>query len=1158
MNAQTSVMWVATLNCKGLHLSNKSDLLKILIKKENPDILLLQETHVDSLKFGKLIEKKIGGKFFWSFGTNNARGVGVYIKTSLDFVFYKFITDPFGRFIVIDAKIQGREFRLINVYAPNNQADRKQFFRDIYPYFVTPKAIIFGGDLNCIKDVTIDKINGNPNMGTSGWNEISTLIKDSHLIDTYRHIFPNKRTVSWSDGVIGCLLDRIFISNDYASKIEKPMFVPTTLSDHDLFKFNVLPLLPSVDAGKGYWKFNNSLLDDADFKGKIRSKIIVALEEIDQNTDLMLWWDELKISLKKISINHSTFLNKERNKMYAALTQQYILAEKLGKLDNMQRVKNRLKEIDFLRLNGSKIRSRAYLLDNKEQPSTFFYRKELFKGKKKLIRKIVKDDNTVCDNNSSISASFVEFYSSLYKKEPVSPPPEEFLSKLPKLNTDHAEHLGGEIAADDIDFALKQMENNKSPGPDGLTKEFYTAFSKELIPILTNVFTSIYESGNLCQSQKLSYISLLCKNSNEPQFCKNYRPISLLNVDYKIIAKVLSNRLRLCLADIIHPDQTCSVPGRSIFDNCHLIRDIIADINSNTNDTGILLSTDQEKAFDRVDHSYLLLILKRFGFTDDFIRWISILYNNILSSVLVNNHVSDVFRVERSVRQGCPLSPLLYIICLEPVLQTIRVDPKIKGVPIPGTKDDCKTSAYADDCKFFVKNQESAEQILKHFDNYGKFSGAKLSKNKSEGMFLGRWRFRQDNPLGIKWVSQMTIFGIKFGEVTEDDIWYPLYKKIEKCLNLFQTRQLSMYGKAKLINTMVLSKLWYLTTVIPISKHYENLITRLMFNFIWGKIECIKRKTMYLPRKEGGIGLVNIQLKTQSLLLNQVMKVFIDRKSTWVNFGHTYLGIVLRRFTGYDFQNNRPHCVEGPPLYYNLCLKYIQNIVSRDENFVFKPGLTSKIFYQLLLKLENTQVHCVTTFPLIDFKEVFSNLCNKIIDPTTLNISFKLAHDVVPVAYRLFLWNFRNVLPFCKNCLTKRIEETVIHCFWDCPIIQITKRWLQKAIKRLCDLNLTSEIVRFGNLPKNTSRSDLALYFLSEFRYAVWISRCKVRLDNSQPQAEMIHKVFLSRINNRIVCDKNRLNTDNFITQWVLPGLAKFNSRGNMVVTLSTIDNFHV
>ena len=183
-------MWLATLNCKGLRLQNKLDMLHALTEKEHPDILFLQETHVDTLKFGKTIERKIGAKIFWSFGTTHARGVGVYFNTKLDFHLHKFVSDPFGRFIVIDAKIEDKEFRIINVYAPNNAAERKEFYIELYPHFVTSKAIIFGGDLNCLKDPSIDKLNGNPNNGTSGWNEISTILKDSHLTDVYRYKFP--------------------------------------------------------------------------------------------------------------------------------------------------------------------------------------------------------------------------------------------------------------------------------------------------------------------------------------------------------------------------------------------------------------------------------------------------------------------------------------------------------------------------------------------------------------------------------------------------------------------------------------------------------------------------------------------------------------------------------------------------------------------------------------------------------------------------------------------------------------------------------------------------------------------------------------------------------------------------------------------------------
>ena len=969
-------------------------------------------------------------------------------------------------------------------------------------------------------------------------------------------------SISWfGNPNVGCLLDRIFVSKNIVDNIEHVLFVPTCFSDHDLLKCKMSSFDTRVDVGKGYWKFNNALLDDVDFIGKIRACIFAAHENVDDSTDLTVWWDKLKMSFKTLAIRHSTYLAKEKNKMVSALTAQYVLAEKLGKLDNMQRVKEKLKELETKRLDGSKIRSRALLLDNKEQPSTFFYRKEMSKGKKKLITKIINDENIVCDNNNSISESFVDFYSNLYRKEPVVQPPLTYTTDLPTLDQLSTEHLGDAVDDKDIKLAISQMENNKTPGPDGLTKEFYSTFSKELVPILCIVFATIYEKGCLSQSQKLSYISLLCKKPDEPELCKNYRPISLLNVDYKILTKVLCSRLRLCLSEIIHPDQTCSVPGRSIFDNCHLIRDLINDVNSNPKDYGILLSTDQEKAFDRVDHTYMLRILRHFGFSENFVNWISILYKDISSAVIVNGHVSNSFPVQRSVRQGCPLSPLLYVICLEPVLHAIRNDTDIQGLHVPGVSAPCKLSAFADDCKFFLKNSTSAQRVISHFQTFGDFSGAKLNHGKCEAMFLGKLRNCKDFPLRLRWVNQMTIFGIKFGDVTEDDIWYSVYKKIEKTVNLFKTRPLSYYGKAKLVNVMALSKLWYIATVIPLSKHYVRLLNKLIFSFIWApsKMETVARKTMYLPRSEGGIGLVNISLKAQSLILAQVVKVFMDRQSTWIAYGHKYLGLVLRRFTGYLFCNNRPHCMEDPPSFYKLCLDYIQNILVKDANFVFKPGLTCKSLYTLLLNLEKTVPHCVSKWYYINFKNVFSNICHKIVDSNVINVSFKIAHDIIPVNDRLHSWNIYKVQPFCKSCLPKRTREDTIHCFWDCPTIQLAKIWIQKAFRLICNITLTAEIVRFGDLPAHISRKDLAIYFLSEFRYAVWVSRCKYTMDNHfKPTQDTVLQMFISRVNNRIIIDKCRLSQSEFDKQWILPGLAGFNKRGNLVVRLSSVNSFRL
>ena len=152
---------------------------------------------------------------------------------------------------------------------------------------------------------------------------------------------------------------------------------------------------------------------------------------------------------------------------------------------------------------------------------------------------------------------------------------------------------------------------------------------------------------------------------------------------------MLSLRLRRVIGEIVHQDQTCSVPGRSIQDNVHLIRNLIEYVNDK-NMPAAIISLDQSKAFDRVSHEYLFKVLHSFGFGAHFISLVKLLYSNIYSSVLVNCFVSDEFPIQCSVRQGCSLSPLLYVLCMEPFAHRIRRDPMIKGIPMPGTQEQCK------------------------------------------------------------------------------------------------------------------------------------------------------------------------------------------------------------------------------------------------------------------------------------------------------------------------------------------------------------------------------------------------------------------------------------------------------------------------------------
>ena len=894
-----SMLSIATINCNGLRTGHKINLLKTLIQREKVNIVFLQETHVHNLQLGNEIADTLEGKIIWSFSQPRGRGVGIYLSNTLCFNIHHFQFDPLGRFVVVDLEVDSTPLRLVNIYAPNIPSQRKEFYVDLYPLLLSSRPTILAGDFNCVPDVSIDKRGGNASRGTGGWTELSSLLSDHDLVDAYRSKFPNQVAVTWRGRGVSSRLDRIYLSSSLIPSVQSVQHVVNSVSDHDLVLMRMSPLSP-VSVGKGFWKFNTSLLKDPDFCGKINQVLHCASGEIPTDGSILTWWDGLKGDFKEIAIAHSKRIRQQHLAEYKALSAQYLASEKAGKPEQMKRLKDKLRELDSEQWAGAQIRSRAYLLDNREKPSRYFYRKELNQGKKKIIKAVINKEGRKCVTSNAIVHTFFDFYQALYSQEEVNPTVvEEFLCDLPKVKVDDAELLGEKVSQEEIETSMGQMENNKSPGPDGLPKEFYACFLSQLSPILLRVYDAMYELGTLSDSQKMSYITLLCKDEKHPELPKNYRPISLLNVDYKILTKLLCNRLRPLLADIVHPDQTCAVPGRSIIDSCNLIRDQLDFCNSR-NCPGIVLSIDQEKAFDRVNHQYMLSTLKAFGLGKKFVRWIATLYTDINSCVIVNQHISPPFAVERSVRQGCPLSPLIYVLCLEPALCKLRRDPAVSGLHVPGSREESKVAAFADDSKFLLSGDSSARAVLRCFDRFGQASGAKLNKTKTEGMFLGRWRSRRDSPLGISWVERMTVFGIPVGSVSPDDVWHPITKKIENTFRLFNCRLLSVYGRAKLVNVMILSKLWYVAIVVPPPPHYVRLVQKRAFDFLWSsRNEPVRRDTMYLSTEEGGVGIVNIKLKVQSLILMQVSKVVMNKDSPWVGFGHMYLGLKLARLNCY-------------------------------------------------------------------------------------------------------------------------------------------------------------------------------------------------------------------------------------------------------------------
>ena len=214
------------------------------------------------------------------------------------------------------------------------------------------------------------------------------------------------------------------------------------------------------------------------------------------------------------------------------------------------------------------------------------------------------EDGIVVSDLDGICNSWTDFYSSLFSAGNIdSDVQADLLSNVSSfLSADQASLCEGYLTVSEVDAALVGVTGGKSPGSDGLLMEFYVAFWDTLGPDLAQVLNASLDLGSLAPSQRIALISLIYKKVDR-LLHKNWRPISLLNVDYKLCARALAGRLLKVLKYVTHPDQTCSVPGRFIAENVAPLRDVVHYVNEN-NLPAAILALDQEKAFDRVDWDF--------------------------------------------------------------------------------------------------------------------------------------------------------------------------------------------------------------------------------------------------------------------------------------------------------------------------------------------------------------------------------------------------------------------------------------------------------------------------------------------------------------------------------------------------------------------------
>ena len=273
------------------------------------------------------------------------------------------------------------------------------------------------------------------------------------------------------------------------------------------------------------------------------------------------------------------------------------------------------------------------------------------------------------------------------------------------------------------------MPADKVPGTEGFPPEFIRKFYPELKSLVFQVVVDAAKNG-FSISVRMGIISLMEKEHRDLLQLKNWRPLSLLNTEYKLLSKILSNRIKKVLPTIIHVDQSGFQKGKSLTDN---IIDLIMalEICDREQIPILLISFDFEKAFDRVEWSVLFHIMKHFGFCEEYIDMIQSMFKGIESCTVNCGYASEYISISRSLRQGCPISANLFLLIVEVLGQKIRQNVELQGIFINNVHK--KHAQYVDDLWTLIKaTQKNLDTLMQIMDNFNDATGFKINYDKTQ------------------------------------------------------------------------------------------------------------------------------------------------------------------------------------------------------------------------------------------------------------------------------------------------------------------------------------------------------------------------------------------------------------------------------------------
>ena len=769
---------------------------------------------------------------------------------------------------------------------------------------------------------------------TDEWDKMMRKFK---LLDGWRLNYQNETQFTFTQEATGSMsrIDRIYVTeNSYIFMYSWSIQTSAELSDHDIISVNMLDRkLPFI--GKGMWRMNDEMVKNEVFRKKAKTVLLAAQERMNESKEkeenIQEIWEETKEKLKRmarrVTKTKKRLLNKEEKKNMKKLnncledfkSENEEIQKNAGK--QYQVIKSKIAQKRRVEMEKLNERARMNYAFKGERNTKYWFNLNKERHSKEVIIGLENEQGVMETNTRDMAEIATRYHENLQKQPEMNEDREQAISQMENILTrelkpNQKQMLAERITEKQIKEALKATSNGTTPGIDGIPYEFYKSWrvpendderkdNPDITKILWMVFNDIEEQGLQVPTFSDGIMYLLYKKKSKIKI-ENYRPVTLLNADYKIYTKTIATKLGKVVKTILHENQAGFVPKRSLYDHTRTSQ-LVVEYCELKNIDGCIASLDQEKAYDKIDHEYMWRIMKKNGFPDVFIARIQEMYSDTGKSVMVNGVLPRQYKVKRGVHQGDPMSCLLYDIAIEPLAESIRRS-NLKGLNIPGARERLIVTLFADDTLVYLSGDDDMKDLQKIIKTFCKASTAVFNLEKTEYLPIGttehRMRVAEERKVNgyeiergttvIKDGVPMRTLGAWIGNKCNVNAqWDKILERQKKILNVWQGCHLSYRGKELILKALVMSRAMFLTTVNGMPEEVKQRMQSIMKDFMWDgkKRGKMAWEQIINKREDGGLNIPDIGARVDAITIIWIKKWLQPRKKRplWTNIADEIL-----------------------------------------------------------------------------------------------------------------------------------------------------------------------------------------------------------------------------------------------------------------------------